>query len=291
VTEALLEVQSPAIPYSNGLGSTWGLKATTVARDASRRWTGRGILIAVLDSGADLAHPDLQARIVAARSFVRGCSPQDDLGHGTHCTGTAAGGTDVKGRRYGIACEASICVGRVLDETGRTEAANVIAGMDWAIALGCRVISMSIGTFHDEPSPEFESTARRALDAGCLVIASAGNASSRAVFQPANAASIMAVGAVDNWLRVARFSAGESTRVNGPDVDILAPGVQVYSTVPGSAYAFRDGTSMAAAHVAGIAALWAEAEGLRGRALWQRLCERAVRLPAPDVTARLVQAP
>jgi subtilisin family serine protease len=101
----------------------------------------------------------------------------------------------------------------------------------------------------------------------------------------------MAVGAVDNWLRVARFSAGESARVDEPAVDILAPGVQVYSAALSLAYSLRDGTSMAAAHVAGIAALWAEAEGLRGRALWQRLSEHALRLSTPGVSARLVQAP
>jgi subtilisin family serine protease len=289
--DAMVEVQSPAIPYSNGLGSTWGLKATNVTGDASLRWTGRGILIAILDSGVDLGHPDLKARIVAARSFVPGCSPHDDLGHGTHCAGTATGGSDPKRRRYGIACGASICVGRVLDETGQTQAATVIAGMDWAIALGCHVISMSIGTFQREPSAEFESAGRRALDAGCLVIASAGNASSRTVAQPANADSIMAVGAVDNWLRIARFSAGDSARADEIDVDMLAPGVHVYSTVPGAAYAFRDGTSTAAAHVAGIAALWAEAEGLRGRALWQRLLERGQPLPVAHARAALVQAP
>lgn len=288
---ALVEVQSPRIPYSNGLGSTWGLKATNVLSDASRRWTGRGIRLAILDSGVDLAHPDLEARIVEARSFVPGCSPQDDLGHGTHCAGTVAGGTDPKGRRYGIASGAHIFVGRVLDETGRTEAASVIAGMEWAVSLDCHVISMSIGTLHNEQSAEFESAGRRALDAGCLVIAAAGNSAARTVGQPANAASIMAVGAVDNWLRVARFSAGESYSVDQPDVDILAPGVDVYSTAPRQMYASREGTSMAAAHVAGIAALWAEAEGLRGRALWQRLLETGRALPAGSAGAPLAMAP
>jgi subtilisin family serine protease len=288
---ALVEVQSTPVPYSNGLGSTWGLKATNVLSDASRHLTGRGVRIAILDSGVDLAHPDLEARIVAAESFVRGCSPQDDIGHGTHCAGTAAGSRDPKGRRYGIACEAGICAGRVLDETGVTEAANAIAGIDWAIALRCHVISMSIGTFHNEPSAEFESAGRRALDAGCLIIASAGNASTRTVAQPANAESIMAVGAVDNWLRIASFSAGESPRADGPDVDIVAPGLNVYSTAPLRTYASREGTSMAAAHVAGIAALWAEAEGLRGRDLWQRLLMSAQALPAGSASAGLVMAP
>jgi subtilisin family serine protease len=291
MTGAQVEPRPSPIPYSNGLGSTWGLKATNVLSDGSRRWTGRGIRIAILDSGVDLAHPDLEARIVDARSFVPGCAPQDDVGHGTHCAGTAAGSSDPKGRRYGIACGAGICSGRVLDEAGRTEAANVIAGVEWAVSLDCQVISMSIGTSDKEQSAEFEAAGRRALDAGCLVIAAAGNSAARTVGQPANAESIMAVGAVDNWLRVARFSAGESPHADEPSADIVAPGVNVYSTAPGRMYAFREGTSMAAAHVAGIAALWAEAEGLRGRALWQRLLTSARALPAGSASARLAMAP
>jgi subtilisin family serine protease len=258
---------------------------------SARRWTGRGIRIAILDSGIDLSHPDLAERIVSAQSFVAGCAPQDTVGHGTHCAGIAAGSSDPKGHRYGVACDANLYVGRVLDDTGRTDVPNLIAGIEWAISLECHVISMSIGASHNGPAAEFESVARRALDAGSLIIAASGNARSRTVVHPANAASIMAVGAVDNWLRVARFSAGDSARANEPDVDILAPGVNVYSTAPGRAYASRDGTSMAAAYVAGIAALWAEAKGLRGRALWKGLCERAQRLPAPGANAGLAQAP
>jgi subtilisin len=286
-----VDVQSPPIPYSNGLGSTWGLKATHVLSESARRWTGRGVRIAILDSGIDFSHPDLAERIVSAESFVSDCVPQDSVGHGTHCAGIAAGCSDPTGHRYGIAPDAGLCIGRVLDDTGRTDVPNVIAGIEWAISFGCHVISMPIGASHDEPSSEFEAAGWRALDAGCLVIASAGNVKSRTVVQPANAPSIMAVGAVDNWLRVAPFSAGASVRPGEPDVDIVAPGMNIYSTVPGGRYALRDGTSMAAAHVAGIAALWAEAEGLRGRALWQRLTERALRLPDPDATAGLVQAP
>ena len=278
-----------SIPHSNGLGATWGLKATNVVHDRPSPWTGRGIRVALLDSGIDLAHPDLKAQIVSAESFVPGYSPQDTLGHGTHCAGTVAGSSDPKGRRYGIACGAELYVARVLDEEGRTGVANVIAGMDWAVSRDCHVISMSIGTCDSAPSEAFEAAGRRALEAGCLVIAAAGNVRTRVIVQPANAESIMAVGAVDNWLRIAYFCAGESARDSEPTVDIVAPGVNVYSTALGQSYASRDGTSMATAHVAGIAALWAEAEGLRGRALWQRLLETAQ--PPPLTEAGMVTAP
>jgi subtilisin family serine protease len=184
-------------------------------------------------------------------------------------------------------------MGRVFDESGGTTIADVIAGMDWALSNGCHVISMSLGTFDASPAAEFEAAGRRALDAGCLVVAAAGNNRSRVVVQPANAESILAVGAVDNRLEVARFSAGSMARCDGAPVDLMAPGVDVYSTAPPGTYASRDGTSMAAAHVAGIAALWAEAEGLRGWALWQRLVGSARPLPpaSGDNLAPLVTAP
>jgi len=280
-------------PYADRRAATWGLQATNVVRSPPSPWTGRGIRIAILDTGVDLAHPQLAARVAAARSFASGCPVQDAIGHGTHCAGIAAGLEDTRQRRYGIACNAEVYVGRVFDDSGGTTIADVIAGMDWALSNGCNVISMSFGTFDASPAAEFEAAGRRALDAGCLVVAAAGNNRSRVVVQPANAESILAVGAVDNRLEVARFSAGSIARGGGAAVDLMAPGVDVYSTAPPGTYASRDGTSMAAAHVAGIAALWAEAEGLRGWALWQRLVGSARPLPSTsgDHLASLVTAP
>jgi len=266
--------------YASGAAATWGLQATHVVQNPASPWTGRGIRIAILDTGVDLTHRDLAARVAAARSFASECPVQDVIGHGTHCAGIAAGFEDPRHRRYGIACNAEVYVGRVFDDRGGTTIADVIAGMDWALSNGCQVISMSLGTFDASPVAAFEAAGRRALDAGCLVVAAAGNNRSRVVVQPANAESILAVGAVDNRLEVAAFSAGSMARGDGAPVDLLAPGVDVYSTAPPATYASRDGTSMAAAHVAGIAALWAEAEGLRGWALWQRLVGSGQPLPS-----------
>ena len=282
-----------ARPYADGRAATWGLHATNVVQSPSSRWSGRGIRIAVLDTGVDLTHPHLAVRVAGTRSFASGCLVQDDIGHGTHCAGIAAGLEDPHHRRYGIACNADLYVGRVFDDICETTMADVLAGMDWALSNGCHVISMSLGTFDAFPVAEFEAAGRRALDAGCLVVAAAGNNRSRVVVQPANAESILAVGAVDNRLEVARFSPGSMARCDGAPVDLMAPGVDIYSTAPPGTYASRDGTSMAAAHVAGIAALWAEAEGLRGWALWQQLvaCGRPLPSTSGNNLAPLVTAP
>jgi subtilisin len=269
-----------APPYSNGLGTSWGLKATNVVRDPPNPWTGRGIRVAVLDTGLDFRHADLAARVAAAASFCPGCGVHDSIGHGTHCAGTAVGSTDQRGYRFGIASNAELAAARVFDDTGRTHPAAVLAAIDWALSLGCQVILLSLGAFDGGQSVEFDAAGRRALDAGCLIVAAAGNRRSMGAAQPANTDSIIAVGAVDHWLSVAPFSPWVAS--NGRCVDIMAPGTHIYSAAIGPGYEIRHGTSMAAAHVAGIAALYAEAEGLRGRALWQRLVAQACPLPSAD---------
>jgi subtilisin family serine protease len=263
-----------APPYSNGLGTTWGLKATGVAAGPPSRWTGFGIRVAILDTGIDLHHSDLKERVASARSFVPALPVQDAIGHGTHCAGTIAGHLDPHGYRYGIAHGVELCIARVFDAAADTARERLIEAMDWAVSMGCRVIALPLGSMDATPADDFEAAGARALAAGCLVIAAAGNARSKGVVQPANSPSILAVGAVDNSLALAPFSPGAADGAAGSPA-LIAPGVGIYSTAPANAYAVRTGTSMAAAHVAGVAALWAEAEGLRGRALWQRLVERA----------------
>ncbi|MEL6104898.1 MAG: S8 family serine peptidase [Planctomycetota bacterium] len=296
--------------------STWGIRATGVLGSPH---AGHGIKIAVLDTGMDLqnVHPDFVGRTFRTRSFISGESVQDNNGHGTHCIGTAAGRVDVSGRRYGVAHRAQIFVGKVLSNGGSGPTSAILAGMEWAISNGCQVISMSLGNRVPTPSMAYETVGQRALDRGCLIIAAAGNHKQRGNFgapppgtvgQPANAPSIMAVAAVDSRLVPATFSA-QSGASNGANVDISGPGVSVYSSVPDPfppsiqptgagrpwppRYHTISGTSMATPHVAGIAALYAEAFGARGARLWQMLVSRAMRLPHPtvDVGAGLVQAP
>jgi subtilisin len=292
--ETALEV---AARFADTPEFTWGLQATGVS--ASSR-SGQGVSVAVLDTGFDLAHPDFAGRGITAQSFVPGEPPQDGHGHGTHCVGTSCGPVSPSGtRRYGVAHKANIFVGKVLSNQGSGTDSNILAGMSWAIANGCRVISMSLGADIRTVSQAYEAVGRRALDAGTLIVAAAGNNADRRlgdpgfVGVPANSPSIMAVAAVDSGLDIAFFSA-QSTSVAGGQIDIAGPGMAVYSSWPmPKRYNTISGTSMATPHVAGIAALWSETTGATGAALWSAVVQaaRRLRLPSVDVGAGLVQAP
>jgi subtilisin len=294
-----ITVEDPAAAarFADDDAFTWGLRATAV--DASSA-TGSGIRVAILDTGLDLEHPDFAGRAVMARSFVAGVTARDGRGHGTHCTGTACGSAAPRaGRRYGVASEAEIFAGKVLDDDGAGTDESILAGIEWAIGNGCRVISMSLSADIRTVSTTYETVGRRALAAGTLIVAAAGNNASRAsgnlgfVGVPANSPSIMAVAAVDSDLGVADFSAAGNP-VEGGQIDIAGPGVDVYSSWPlPRGNNTISGTSMATPHVAGIAALWSQRTDARGRALWDALRRSVRRLEPPptDVGAGLVQAP
>lgn len=280
--------------------NTWGLQATKVV-DTS--YSGLGIKVAVLDTGLDLNHPDFAGRVIRSRSFINGEDVQDGNGHGTHCIGTACGPMDPPTLpRYGVAYNAEIYAGKVLSNRGSGSDSGILAGIEWAVNNGCAVISMSLGAPTrpgDTYSPVYEKVGQRALKRGSLIIAAAGNESRRdrgeinPVGYPANAPTLMAVGALDNKLQMAYFSNG-SVNLDGGQVDIAAPGVDVYSTWPmPERYNTISGTSMATPHVAGIAALYAEATGARGMELWAWLMRDALRLglPGTDVGIGLAQAP
>jgi subtilisin family serine protease len=280
--------------------ATWGLQATKVVDSP---YSGQGVKVAVLDTGFDLEHPDFAGRKISTQSFIDGEAVQDGHGHGTHCIGTACGTNNPPTLpRYGIAYNAEIFAGKVLSNRGSGADGGILAGIEWAINSGCKVISMSLGARTrpgDTYSPVYEQVGQRALRQGSLIVAASGNDSDRRSGQynpvgyPANCPSIMAVAALDAELQIAFFS-NRSINPNGGQIDIAGPGVNVYSSWPmPTRYRSISGTSMATPHVAGIAALYAEATGLTGQALWGVLMRDTQRLSLPsiDVGVGLVQAP
>lgn len=273
---------------------TWGLTDTIVLNSPL---SGRGIRVAILDTGLDMNHPDFINRHIVSQSFIDGETAQDANGHGTHCAGTSCGSSQpTKLPRYGIAYEAEIYIGKVLNnEKGKGTDATILAGINWAIENDCQIISMSIGArvaVGEGFSQIYETVARQALERGTLIIAAAGNDSFRSienpiynpVSHPADCPSIMAVGAVNSQMNVAWFS-NRSMNQNSSGVDIVGPGVNIYSSWPlPQKYNTIDGTSMATPHVAGIAALLAQANpNARGKALWDLLTSTAKSLSPLDI--------
>ncbi len=266
------------------LAATWGLRATRVPGSA---FTGRGIRVAILDTGLDLGHPDFAGRRILAQSFIPGETPQDGNGHGTHVAGTSVGPRVPRtaGGRYGIAHEADILVGKVLSNAGSGPTSGILAGINWALQNGARVINMSLGNRVQTPGPHYTQAGQRALSRGALIVAAAGNFN-EPTGQPANSPSILSVSSVNSRLQKSNFS-------NFGKVQLAAPGSSIDSALPRPRLrGFLSGTSMAAPHVTGIAALAAQGRGLSGRALWRHLEATARNLPLPATQdgAGLVQA-
>ena len=266
------------------LGATWGLARCKVPPSA---YSGSGIKVAVLDTGFDLGHPDFVGRSIVSQTFV-GQPVQDLHGHGTHTTGIACGPKAPSGTtpRYGIAYGSQIFVGKVLSNSGSGSTAGVLAGINWAIANRCEVISMSLGS-QAPVQTAYTAAGSAALAKGCLIIAAAGNSGAN-TGAPANSPTIMSVASLDPNLTPSSFS-------NFGKIEIAAPGRDVYSSLPRPRlHGTMSGTSMAAPHVSGCAALWAQSSPtLRGTNLWRRLQSSALRLPLPasKVGSGLVQAP
>lgn len=280
--------------------SSWGVKATRVNVSP---YSGKGINIAVLDTGLFKGHVDLKGRKITTRKFVDSGIAGDADGHGSHCVGIACGLSDEAGMRYGVAYRSNIYCGKVLNDQGEGTDSGILAGIEWAMKNKCRVISMSLGAaaeVDEAYSQTYENVAKRAMKLGSLIVAAAGNESSRPAYvapvgHPANCPSVMAVGAVDSKLRIARFSCGGVSTISGGQVDLVAPGVSVYSMINRQhEHDTWDGTSMATPFVSGIAGLYFEQNpGATPLAVWAMLAQNAKRLTlrSADVGSGLVQAP
>jgi subtilisin len=210
---------------------------------------GKGIAVAILDTGVDGAHPDLAANYKGGVSFVAGePTPEDFNGHGTHCAGTVAAPSNGAGV-IGVAPAASIYAVKVLAGDGSGDWSNLIAGIDWSIRNKMRVLSMSLGG-GGAPNA-LRTVCRAAWNRGLLLVAAAGNSGpgGDTVEFPAKYPTVIAVSAINSANVIADFSS------RGEEVEICAPGVNILSTLPGGTYGRNSGTSMACPHVSGVAAL------------------------------------
>lgn len=224
----------------------WGIDRV----DAELVWpggnTGDGVKVGIIDTGIDTKHPDLVDNIKGGVSTVwYTTSFNDDNGHGTHVAGITAAVDNTIGV-VGVAPKTWLYGIKVLDRTGSGYLSDVIEGIQWAIANGMQAVNMSLGTSADIQS--FHDAVAASKNAGIVVVAAAGN-SGGAVNYPAAYPEAIAVSATDQNNVIASWSS------RGPEVDLAAPGVSIYSTYKGSAYKTLSGTSMAAPHVTGSAAL------------------------------------
>ncbi|WP_044022746.1 S8 family peptidase [Bacillus sp. SG-1] len=218
---------------------------------------GNGITIAVLDTGCDVNHEELKGRIIGKRNFTDDDDGAEDNvtdynGHGTHVAGTVAANENGQGV-VGVAPEASLLIIKVLaGEQGSGRYDWIVDGIQYAIDQGVDVISMSLGGPADYPP--LQAVIRQAVDKNISVVCAAGNegdenAATDEFSYPASYNEVISVGAIDFDRKSSYFTNSNN------EVDLVAPGENILSTIPGGKYAKFSGTSMAAPHVSGALAL------------------------------------
>lgn len=233
-------------------GPDWGVVLLRCP-DAWAKTRGKGVKVAVLDTGADASHPDLKDALDAddLKNFTTSrYGATDRQGHGTHCLGSVLG----RGSLAGVAPEATGIAAKVLGDDGSGSVVWIADGIRWAAKdRSADVISMSLGGAGRDSWIPAALAEAEAL--GCIVVAAAGNdgPAEGTVGYPGGYAQCVAVGALDINQAAARFSS------RGAAVFVSGPGVNIRSTYPGGQYATMSGTSMATPHVAGLAALWVAA--------------------------------
>jgi subtilisin len=239
----------------HALGETtpWGIDRTDSDVAHASGETGSGADIAIIDTGIDSDHPDLQANVGTGKAFVS-CkgSPKDcryewddDEGHGTHCAGTADAVDNSEGV-VGVSTAATLHAVKVLDKRGSGSYSDIAAGIEWTADQGYDVGSMSLGG--SSGSQTLKDACQYATDRGVLLVAAAGNSGpcTECVGYPAAYSTVLAVSATSCDDTLASFSS------TGSEIELAAPGEDVYSTVPGG-YSTYSGTSMACPHVSGAA--------------------------------------
>jgi thermitase len=249
------------IPYD---GSAAPAMAASVTRDshASLQWSifkalvpeawrvtsgDASVIIAVLDTGIDRTHEDLVGRVVAEVNFTTSPTAGDVYGHGTHVAGIIAAAANNGVGIAGLAYDCRLLNVKVADDGGWVTAEALAKGIIWAVDHGARVINMSLYLL--EPSVEVERSVSYAWEKGAVLVASSGNYLGSRLTYPAYYEKCLGVAATDMHDEVTAWSG------KGSWVEVAAPGVSIYSLLPGNKYQALSGTSMAAAHVSGLAGL------------------------------------
>lgn len=220
------------------------------APDAWNEVLGVGSRVAIVDSGIDGDHPDLKSKIVAQKDLVQndGVAQDDADGHGTHVAGTVGAATD-NGRGVAATCPAcKLLVAKSGGSRGFYDS-DIVQGIYWSVNNKARAINLSLGAEVD--SRILRHAVDYAWDHGVVVVAAAGNDNTATPNYPAAYGHVISVSATDQQNNKARFSNFGTT------VDVAAPGVEIWSTVPGGRYDVKAGTSMASPHVAALAGLLA----------------------------------
>lgn len=225
----------------------WGISAFDLPK-AWQHSQGEEVVIAVLDTGCDLDHPDLKSNLLEGKNFVKPkMPPEDDNGHGSHVAGILVAENNDIGM-VGVCPKAKVRPVKVLDKKGNGNMLHVAEGIKWAADQGVDIITMSLG------APMKVQQVRRAIqyaaEKNVVTFCAAGNAGkTKEIFYPANYPETISIGAIDENFERADFSN------TGQNLDFMAPGVDIFSTVPDDWYATLSGTSMACPFAVGVAAL------------------------------------
>ncbi|UPV98803.1 S8 family peptidase [Halorussus gelatinilyticus] len=225
----------------------WGIDRVDADVAHGNGDTGSGADIAILDTGIDSDHPDLQANLGAGKDFSGKGTWEDGDGHGTHCAGIANAVNNSEGV-VGVSTEATLHAGKVLDDSGSGSFSDVAAGIEWAANQGYDVASLSLGA--SSGTTALKDAVDYAYNNGVLVVSSAGNSGpcTDCVGYPAAYGNAMAISSTDSDDSLSSFSS------TGPEIELAAPGGSIYSTYTGGGYDTLSGTSMSCPHVSGAGA-------------------------------------
>ncbi|MCB2180581.1 MAG: S8 family peptidase [Desulfobulbaceae bacterium] len=246
---SLVDQVQESVEYDN----SWGVSHIGAESVHQLPVTGYGVKIAILDTGIDYNHPELADNYQGGIDFVfSDDDPFDDSwnSHGSHVAGIIAAAKDDVGV-IGVAPDASLYAVKILDGSGMGTASWLISGLEWAVANDMDIANISVG--FSQYSQAIEDACTYASENGVLLVAAAGNTSGGEVTYPAAFASVIAVTGTDPQDQSGYFAP------LGPEVELAAPGLAIYSTTRNETYTYLSGTSQAAPHVSGAAALLLEA--------------------------------